>query len=150
MSLIEAARKALETLQNENPPIAERSACINALSEALQESSQEHEKFLRIYAQAWAAVDPDWCLVALSAKQWEYSMYGAGPRSTPYTFEVGKTYRTLSGKSVKIIAEHNRNTGYACVQGDDEKWRYDRPQDAGRVTGSPNDCPDNLIVGSEQ
>lgn len=78
-------------------------------------------------------------------------------RPAPYPrFKVGKTYRTKGGKRVKIIAESTSPPGYECVQGDDISgltgvgiWRYNRPQDMGRVCGSPHDFsdPNNLILG---
>lgn len=86
-------------------------------------------------------------------------------------FIVGKTYLTQEGKRVKIIAE-NGAPGYGnWVQGDDGVtrvepdpfckgvweiiegntlgWRYDRPGDVGRCTGSERG-PRDLVPGSEQ
>lgn len=88
-------------------------------------------------------------------------------------FHVGKTYLTVEGKRVKIIAENTKyGPHYTCVQGDDGEtridedifypgiyeitegsqlgWRYDRASDPGRCTGSQLGCPQNLVVGSEQ
>lgn len=62
-------------------------------------------------------------------------------------FEVGKTYKTQSGNDVKIVIK-NGDT----VSGSDGIWRYDRPKDAGRVTGSAFDMshPLNLVPPSNE
>lgn len=67
-------------------------------------------------------------------------------------FHVGKIYLSKRGKAVKIMSVKHFGTSYHCVKGSDNKWRYARPSDAGRVTASAFDmsCLDNLIVGSEQ
>ncbi len=66
-------------------------------------------------------------------------------------FEVGKTYKTQGGQEVTITAETTRR-GYECVQGDDREddergYRYNRPGDLGRCTGTNHDGSDprNLI-----
>ena len=86
-------------------------------------------------------------------------------------FIVGRTYLTVEGKRVKIIAEAGI-PGYGnWVQGDDGEtrieecilkkgvyeiiegnrlgWRYDRSGDVGRCTGSERG-PNDLLPGSEQ
>lgn len=68
-------------------------------------------------------------------------------------FILGKTYQTLDGNFVKIVGEFDKHgERFVEVLGDDDKWRYDRPQDCGRVTGLPHTMtyPKNLIPGSEQ
>lgn len=67
-------------------------------------------------------------------------------------FELGKTYRTLGGNMVTIIAVKNDLPGYETVQGDDRDrpesgHRYNRPGDLGRTTGTDHDWTDlrNLI-----
>jgi hypothetical protein len=67
-------------------------------------------------------------------------------------FKVGKVYLRKDGKKIKIMGVSNFGTSYHCVKGSDHIWRYARPSDAGRCTGSPFDMiyPYNLIVGSEQ
>lgn len=76
-------------------------------------------------------------------------------------FELGKTYKTHEGKDVTIIEVNNEIKGYETVRGDDhgddyidEKgqahklgYRYNREgkNERGRCTGSPPDCPRNLI-----
>ncbi len=88
-------------------------------------------------------------------------------------FIVGKTYLTVEGKKVKIIAENTQyGPHYTCVQGDDGEtrvdenifhkgvyeitegstlgWRYDREGDVGRCTGSKPGGPRDLVPGSEQ
>lgn len=75
------------------------------------------------------------------------------PIAPDFRFELNKTYPTLGGKLVKIIALKDDLTGYETVQGDDradEKGghRYNRTtgvMDQGRCTGSPDDRPENLI-----
>lgn len=68
-------------------------------------------------------------------------------------FEVGKTYRTLGGDLVTIIAE-STTRGYETVQGDDcgpdlkSGWRYNRLGDLGRPTGSLADSPRALVPGA--
>lgn len=63
-------------------------------------------------------------------------------------FKIHKLYRTTRGKLIKIVDESNDNgKEYRCVLGNDGKWRYDRPGDYGRVTGTNHDFsyPDNLV-----
>lgn len=78
-------------------------------------------------------------------------------------FELGKTYKTLEGKDVTIIEANNSIPGYETVRGDDHGpdredefkpgtfhkvgYRYNREgaKERGRCTGSPVDCPQNLI-----
>lgn len=62
-------------------------------------------------------------------------------------FEVGESYKTQEGRTVKIVEEQHVGTAYHCVCGDDGVWRYARKSDAGRVTASAIDmsCPRNLI-----
>jgi len=73
-------------------------------------------------------------------------------------FELGKTYKTLGGKDVTIVAIKGV-PGYETVEGDDLSpnvpaderphgiHRYNRASDRGRVTGSAFDMSDpyNLI-----
>lgn len=68
-------------------------------------------------------------------------------------FKLWGWYDTLAGKRVQII-EINNTPGYETVRGDDmlhraglhtSGWRYNRESDRGRCTGSPDDCPNNLI-----
>jgi len=63
-------------------------------------------------------------------------------------FIMGQTYLTQAGEKVTIVDESNVDTDYYCVKGDDNKWRYARKSDCGRVTASAFDmsCPHNLIV----
>lgn len=66
-----------------------------------------------------------------------------------FMFEVGKTYKTQSGKNVTVVKRVEDYRGYECVLGDDNKHRYDRSTssvDAGRVTGTDHgySCPDNF------
>lgn len=88
-------------------------------------------------------------------------------------FIVGRTYLSLEGKPVKIIAENNLGPHYQCVQGDDGEdrvelcldttgpnevyelvpgsslgWRYDRESDPGRCTASKPGCLQNLVPGA--
>jgi hypothetical protein len=93
-------------------------------------------------------------------------------------FLVGRTYLSLEGKPVKIIAESNKSgPHYRCVQGDDgdtrvdrlepwddgitgpnevyeitpgslRGWRYDREGDVGRCTAGKVDDPRNLVPGA--
>ena len=75
------------------------------------------------------------------------------PMAPDFRFELGKTYPTLEGKLVKVITMNDEQKGYETVQGDDRAdemrgHRYNRTTgkaDHGRVTGSPDDCPRNLI-----
>lgn len=86
-------------------------------------------------------------------------------------FKVGKTYLTVEGKRVKIIAEagikgygnwvqgddgvtyveeHWKHKGiYEIIEGNTLGWRYDRSGDVGRCTGSARG-PRDLVPGSEQ
>lgn len=69
-------------------------------------------------------------------------------------FKLGHCYRTLGGHDVTIVQEQRNLPGYECVGGDDGIWRYDRPSDYGRCTGSSNDAdgnPDqrNLVIPDE-
>lgn len=59
-------------------------------------------------------------------------------------FLVGHTYRTLSGRFVKIVSEAMPGTSYHTVCGDDGAYRYAR-RDFGRCTGSDVNCEDNLL-----
>lgn len=61
---------------------------------------------------------------------------------------LGETYETLSGKRLEII-DFGVVVGYECVQCSDGKWRYDRPGDRGRLTGSHSDDPDCLVNHTE-
>jgi hypothetical protein len=62
-------------------------------------------------------------------------------------FELNATYRTKGGELVKIIEVSTHLPGYECVKGEDDIWRYNRPNDRGRVTASAHDMSDprNLI-----
>lgn len=62
-------------------------------------------------------------------------------------FLVGMTYKTKYGRLVKIVKSKYAGSLYACVQGDDGIWRYDRDGDVGRVTGSNHNMshPNNLM-----
>ena len=62
-------------------------------------------------------------------------------------FQVGKTYITKNHRLVKIIEENNEYLTHATVKGYDGIWRYNRPQDRGRCTGTNFDMSDprNLI-----
>ena len=73
------------------------------------------------------------------------------PQAPTKPFIVGQTYRTKSGDEVRIIGELYAGTAYACVQGSDDLWRYNRESDRGRVTASPFDmsCPMNLVPEQE-
>ena len=66
-------------------------------------------------------------------------------RTKPFT--LGKTYKTQGGDAVLIIAVSDKHVNYATVQGDDGLWRYNRPDDRGRVTASAFDMsePLNLV-----
>lgn len=59
-------------------------------------------------------------------------------------FDVGKCYFTKSGKGIIIVAENDFPAPYACVKGDDGKWRY---RHDGQCTGPPFDMsdPHNLL-----
>jgi hypothetical protein len=50
-------------------------------------------------------------------------------------FEFFKTYRTLRGEYVTVTWVDD-TPGYEAVMCDDQIWRYNRPKDRGRVTGS--------------
>lgn len=75
------------------------------------------------------------------------------PIAPGFRFELNKTYPTLGGKLVKIIALKDDMKGYETVQGDDRAdeergHRYNRTtgvMDQGRCTGSPDDRTENLI-----
>lgn len=65
-------------------------------------------------------------------------------------FEVGKQYLTIAGKVVTCTHVHDKNRGYETAQFDDRAddlkgHRYNRDQDRGRCTGSPNSSPRNVI-----
>jgi DNA-directed RNA polymerase subunit RPC12/RpoP len=65
-----------------------------------------------------------------------------------FKFEVGKSYDTLDGKTVKVTGR-TISPEYECLICSDGKHRYDRSngsEDAGRVTGTSHDfsCPDNF------
>lgn len=59
-------------------------------------------------------------------------------------FLVGHTYRTLSGRFVKIVSEEMPGSSYHTVLGDDGKYRYAR-RDFGRCTAADVNCEDNLL-----
>lgn len=91
-------------------------------------------------------------------------------------FRKGRCYLRMDGKPVRIIQERDeRGPHYRIVQGDDgeARWgkcwdfekkkfvdkffpasefgyRYDRPSDPGRCTGSERGEPRNLVVGSDK
>lgn len=75
---------------------------------------------------------------------------------SPFLFEVGKTYLTQEGKSVKVIARHDMIRGYETVVDETGCHRYDRSTgnklDSGRVTGTAHDysCPQNFIRKTKQ
>jgi hypothetical protein len=68
-------------------------------------------------------------------------------------FVVGETYLTQDGKEVTIL-DQSTVPSYEAVKGSDLNvdgnniWRYNRPNDRGRVTGSNFDMSDprNLVV----
>jgi hypothetical protein len=77
-----------------------------------------------------------------------------------FRFEAGKTYPTIGGRLVTVIAEKNEMRGYETVEGSDiseetppgEKshgvHRYNRSGlDMGRTTGTAHDfsCPLNIL-----
>lgn len=68
--------------------------------------------------------------------------------SSSEPFKLWGWYDTLAGKRVQII-EINNTPGYETVRGDDMEpglgYRYNRESDRGRCTGSPDDCPNNLV-----
>jgi hypothetical protein len=63
---------------------------------------------------------------------------------TGAAFLLGSSYQTKAGQWVRIVDE-STTRGYECVKGDDGVWRYNRRSCRGRVTGSSNDDPRNLI-----
>lgn len=72
-----------------------------------------------------------------------YSIKGALP------FVLGKTYKRRDGLDVKIVEINDQGD---CVRGDDSLievsgWRYSRPGDHGRCTGTSHDLSDprNLL-----
>ncbi len=68
-------------------------------------------------------------------------------KQSPFAFRIGRTYKTKSGKRIKIIGR-TRIKGYECLNCSDGKYRYDRSTsnfDAGKVTGRPMDYPGNLV-----
>jgi hypothetical protein len=76
------------------------------------------------------------------SKNKAYSIQGSLP------FELGKSYPRRDGKMVKIIAVNN-TPYYETVQGDDGVaghlgFRYNRPGDRGRCTGTASDFSDPL------
>jgi hypothetical protein len=62
-------------------------------------------------------------------------------------FAVGEVYKSKEGHDILITEESMVGTPYHCVMGIDGIWRYARPSDAGRVTGSAFDMSDprNLV-----
>ncbi len=72
-------------------------------------------------------------------------------KPSPFHFRIGRTYKTISGKRIKIIGRTRRYKGYECLNCSDGKYRYDRSTsnfDAGKVTGRPMDYPLNLVKES--
>lgn len=73
------------------------------------------------------------------------------PRLKDYVpqFELGKAYRMQNGELITITKVNRDSPSHACVEGSDEIWRYDRPDDAGRCTASAFDMSDprNLVPG---
>lgn len=85
-----------------------------------------------------------------------------------FQFKVGRSYRRVDGKIVKIISESMiSGVHYRCVQGDDgaesfdpehhtdvahaarvSGWRYDRHGDVGRCTGSKPGGARDLVAGA--
>lgn len=65
-------------------------------------------------------------------------------------FQVGKEYPTQGGALVTVTEEMRRGTDHACVCGSDGIWRYNRPDDRGRVTGSAFDMSDPLNLIPEK
>ncbi len=66
-------------------------------------------------------------------------MYEHEIPATETSFEIGKTYLSNEGHKVKIIKEsYPFGHPYACVQGNDGGWRYNRigKCELGRVTGT--------------
>jgi hypothetical protein len=63
-------------------------------------------------------------------------------------FDCGCSYQTKTGKWVQIVKARDIGGPYHVVMGKDGIWRYARPGDAGRVTGSNFDMshPANLVV----
>lgn len=59
-------------------------------------------------------------------------------------FKVGDVFTTIGGRRVECI-ELSEMRGYECARFNDGGWRYNRPYDRGRATGSRNDSPWNII-----
>lgn len=60
-------------------------------------------------------------------------------------FELGERCTTLGGEEVVCTELSEKWRGYECALFSDGAWRYNRPHDRGRCTGSPWDSPLNIV-----
>jgi hypothetical protein len=60
-------------------------------------------------------------------------------------FELGERCITLGGEEVVCTELSDKLRGYQCARFSDGAWRYNRPHDRGRCTGSPWDHPLNIV-----
>jgi hypothetical protein len=63
-------------------------------------------------------------------------------------FLLGHEYKTLGGDTVKLVTISNGGTDYECMADEAGVHRYTRrfnTWEFGRTTGSPIDCPKNLV-----
>lgn len=63
-------------------------------------------------------------------------------RSIP--FKIGDVFTTIGGREVECI-QLSETRGYETARFSDGGWRYNRPYDRGRATGSRSDSPWNII-----
>lgn len=76
-----------------------------------------------------------------------YKMAGVTKKdgmSNSKPFKVGDVFTTIGGLEVECI-QLSEMRGYECARFSDGGWRYNRPYDRGRATGSRNDSPWNII-----
>jgi len=63
---------------------------------------------------------------------------------TKVPFVVGQVYDTRDGRKV-LIQYIGGPEGYECAQGNDHIYRYARPHDQGRTTGTDGTCEHDLM-----
>lgn len=60
-------------------------------------------------------------------------------------FELGDRVTTIGGQEVICTELSDETPGYECALFSDGAWRYNRPHDRGRCTGSAWDAPKNIV-----
>jgi hypothetical protein len=60
-------------------------------------------------------------------------------------FLLNETYRRRDGETI-TVKSHNNLVGYETFEGSDGVWRYDRPLDRGRTTGTAPGGPLDVIA----